>query len=66
MEELFDAAKTFEMYERAGRRIAIITNSGGPGVLATDKAELLGFAKLNEKTGEHLENSVDNPIANAD
>lgn len=70
MEELFDAAKTFEMYEKAGRRIAIITNSGGPGVLATDKAERLGLeiAKLSEKTKKALREflppqcSVKNPI----
>ncbi|ALM75986.1 acetate--CoA ligase family protein [Thermococcus barophilus] len=70
MEELFDAAKVFEMYDKAGRRIAIITNSGGPGVLATDKAESLGLeiAKLGEKTIKALREflppqcSVKNPI----
>lgn len=29
MEELFDAAKAFEMYQRSGKRVAVITNSGG-------------------------------------
>ncbi|AAL81209.1 CoA-binding protein [Pyrococcus furiosus DSM 3638] len=70
MEELFDAAKAFEMYERAGRRVAIITNSGGPGVLATDKLERLGLeiAKLTEETVEELRSflppqcSVKNPV----
>ncbi|NJE11817.1 acetate--CoA ligase family protein [Thermococcus sp. LS2] len=70
MEELFDAAKAFEMYEKAGKRIAIITNSGGPGVLATDKAERLGLeiAKLSEETVKALREflppqcSVKNPI----
>lgn len=70
MEELFDAAKTFEMYESGGRRIAIITNSGGPGVLATDKAERLGLeiARLEDETMEELRNllppqcSIKNPI----
>ncbi|KUK29107.1 MAG: Acyl-CoA synthetase, subunit alpha [Thermococcus sp. 40_45] len=70
MEELFDAAKTFEMYESGGKRIAIITNSGGPGVLATDKAEKLGLeiAKLSEKTMNELmeflppQCSVKNPV----
>jgi len=70
MEELFDAAKTFEMYESGGKRIAIITNSGGPGVLATDKAEKLGLeiAKLSEKTINALmeslppQCSVKNPV----
>ncbi|HHI01048.1 MAG TPA: CoA-binding protein, partial [Thermococcus litoralis] len=57
-------------YESGGRRIAIITNSGGPGVLATDKAERLGLevAKLEDETMEELRNllppqcSIKNPI----
>jgi acetyl coenzyme A synthetase (ADP forming)-like protein len=70
MEEVFDAAKAFEMYAKAGKRVAVITNSGGPGVLATDKLERLGLeiAKLSEKTVEELwsflppQCSVKNPI----
>lgn len=70
MEELFDAAKAFEMYSKAGKRVAVITNSGGPGVLATDKLEKLGLeiAKLGEETVEELRSflpeqcSVKNPI----
>ena len=70
MEELFDAAKAFEMYGSAGRRIAVITNSGGPGVLATDKLEKLGLeiARLGEDTAARLEEflppqcSIKNPI----
>ncbi|WP_209475606.1 acetate--CoA ligase family protein [Thermococcus stetteri] len=70
MEELFDAAKAFEMYPKAGKRVAVITNSGGPGVLATDKLERLDLeiAKLEEKTVEELRSflppqcSVKNPI----
>ena len=70
MEELFDAAKAFEMYARAGNRVAVITNSGGPGVLATDKLERLGLeiAKLNDETTQKLRSflppqcSVKNPI----
>ena len=70
MEELFDAAKAFEMYPKAGKRVAVITNSGGPGVLATDKLEKLGLeiAKLSEKTVRELRSflpeqcSVKNPI----
>ncbi|WP_297092923.1 CoA-binding protein [Thermococcus sp.] len=70
MEELFDAAKAFEMYTRAGRRVAVITNSGGPGVLATDKLEKLGLevAKLSDETTQELRSflppqcSVRNPI----
>ncbi|CAD5245297.1 acetate--CoA ligase family protein [Thermococcus camini] len=70
MEELFDAAKAFEMYTRAGKRVAVITNSGGPGVLATDKLERLGLemARLSDETVEELRSflppqcSVKNPI----
>ena len=70
MEELFDAAKAFEMYSKAGKRVAVITNSGGPGVLATDKLEKLGLeiAKLSEETVQKLRSflpeqcSVKNPI----
>ncbi len=70
MEELFDAAKAFEMYEKAGKRVVVVTNSGGPGVLATDKLERLGLeiAKLGEKTVEELRSflppqcSVKNPV----
>ncbi|NJE10940.1 acetate--CoA ligase family protein [Thermococcus sp. MAR1] len=70
MEELFDAAKAFEMYTRAGKRVAVITNSGGPGVLATDKLERLGLemVRLSDETIEELRSflppqcSVKNPI----
>ncbi|NJE76648.1 acetate--CoA ligase family protein [Thermococcus sp. ES12] len=70
MEELFDAAKAFEMYSTAGKRVAVITNSGGPGVLATDKLERLGLqiAELSDETVEELRSflppqcSVRNPI----
>ncbi len=70
MEELFDAAKVFEMHTRAGKRVAVITNSGGPGVLATDKLERLGLeiAKLSDETVDELRSflppqcSLRNPI----
>lgn len=70
MEELFDAAKAFEMYKEAGSRVAVITNSGGPGVLATDKLEKLGLeiAQLSEDTVKKLREflppqcSTKNPI----
>ncbi len=70
MEELFDAAKAFEMYPKTGKRVAVITNSGGPGVLATDKLEKLGLemAELSEETVQKLRSflppqcSIKNPI----
>ncbi len=70
MEELFDAAKVFEMYGKAGKHVAVITNSGGPGVLAADKLERLGLqiAGLSKETVDELRSflppqcSVGNPI----
>ena len=70
MEELFDAAKAFEMYSKAGKRVAVITNSGGPGVLATDKLEKLDLeiAKLSDETTQKLRSflppqcSIKNPV----
>jgi acetyltransferase len=39
-------------YRKCGNRLAIVTNAGGPGVLATDRAADLGvaFAELSETT----------------
>jgi len=39
IEEMFDLCRAFTMLPPlAGRRLAIVTNSGGPGVLAADRA----------------------------
>jgi acyl-CoA synthetase (NDP forming) len=44
IEEMFDLCKGFiSLPPVHGRRIAIVTNSGGPGVLAADKGECLGL-----------------------
>ncbi|MBM4456333.1 MAG: acetate--CoA ligase family protein [Chloroflexi bacterium] len=44
VEELFDLCKGFSaLPPMSGRRIAIVTNSGGPGVLAADRAEEVGL-----------------------
>ncbi|MEA3339430.1 MAG: acetate--CoA ligase family protein [Chloroflexota bacterium] len=44
IEELFDLCKAFIHAPRLrGRRVAIVTNSGGPGVLAADRAEEVGL-----------------------
>ncbi len=61
IEEMFDLCKGF-LYvpPLKGRRVAIVTNSGGPGVLAADQAEKVGLdvaepsAKLKEKLSEFL------------
>ncbi|MBK9943713.1 MAG: acetate--CoA ligase family protein [Kouleothrix sp.] len=45
MEELFDFALAFAYQPLiAGRRLAIVTNAGGPGIIATDAAERSGLA----------------------
>ena len=53
MEELFDAAATLaRMSEVSGNRLAIVTNGGGAGVLATDRliAEGGRLAELSAET----------------
>jgi acetyl coenzyme A synthetase (ADP forming)-like protein len=45
MEELFDYAMAFAYQPLiAGNRLAIVTNAGGPGIIATDAAERNGLA----------------------
>ena len=44
VEEMFDLCKGFvSLRPVKGRRVVIVTNSGGPGVLAADRAEGLGL-----------------------
>jgi len=44
IEELFDTARAFDRSPLpAGRRIAIVTNAGGPGIMATDACVNLGL-----------------------
>jgi acetate---CoA ligase (ADP-forming) len=71
MEELFDFALAFAYQPLiAGNRIAIVTNAGGPGIIATDAAEHSGLslAQFSSKTIEQLQRdlppaaSVFNPI----
>lgn len=55
--QLFAVAKALSSNWRpCGNRLAIITNGGGPGVMATDRAADLGvpLAQLSEKTMEAL------------
>ncbi|MBV5275202.1 MAG: GNAT family N-acetyltransferase [Lamprocystis purpurea] len=61
LEELFAAAQVFGTGRRlTGERIAIITNGGGPGVLAADRAQDLGLslATLSETTNQTLEQAL--------
>ncbi len=55
--QLFSAAKALSCgFRPVGNRLAIVTNGGGPGVMATDRAADLGLelATLSESTVEYL------------
>lgn len=59
--ELFNIAKTLSMQERpTGNRLAIITNAGGPGVIATDYliANDGTLAQLSDETIKKLNNTL--------
>lgn len=71
MAELFDLAVAFaEQPVPKGDRLAIVTNSGGPGIVATDSAERQGLsiARFNKATLEALraelprEANIYNPV----
>lgn len=51
LDELFDFAKMFSQPICCGRRVAIITNGGGNGVLAADSVEQVGL-ELSEYSPE--------------
>jgi acetyltransferase len=58
MEELFDAAETLALTgEQNGDRLAILTNGGGAGVLASDALEAAGgrLAQLSPETVARLD-----------
>jgi acetyltransferase len=55
--ELFSAARAMSCgFHPSGNRLAIVTNGGGPGVMATDRASDLGLvmADLSDATMERL------------
>ncbi|HSP17326.1 MAG TPA: GNAT family N-acetyltransferase [Thermoanaerobaculia bacterium] len=71
LEELFDVASLLANQPRPlGRRVAIVTNAGGPGILAADSAEAAGLelAQLTEETTKQLRSylpaaaAVGNPV----
>ncbi|MCG5029891.1 acetate--CoA ligase family protein [Mesosutterella sp. OilRF-GAM-744-9] len=71
LKDLFSSAKAFSLCPiPKGDRIAIVTNSGGPAIMATDAVEDYGMqmAKLSEETKEQLRSflppaaSVKNPV----
>jgi acetyltransferase len=59
--QLFSAAKTLaSRYKAHGNRLAIVTNGGGPGVMATDRAAdlKLPLAQLSPATIEALDKEM--------
>jgi len=61
LEEFFDLAKAFSYLELPrGKRLAILTMSGGEGVMATDAAEMSGLAlaSLNHQTLKKLKGNL--------
>jgi acyl-CoA synthetase (NDP forming) len=71
IEEMFDLCRGFTTLSPVrGKRIAIVTNSGGPGVLVSDRSEDCGLAvqpaspALRSKLAEKLPSfcSFDNPF----
>jgi len=71
LNQLFNTAKGFENFPLpAGKRIAVITNAGGPAILAVDSIEKNGLrlAELSSETKTklreivHPEGSVNNPV----
>ena len=71
LNELFNTAKGFENFPvPKGKRIAVVTNAGGPAILTVDKIEEEGLqlAELSEETKSklreivHPEGSINNPV----
>ncbi|MFP4617530.1 MAG: acetate--CoA ligase family protein [Spirochaetaceae bacterium] len=71
IEEMLDLVEGFSKFPpSAGRRTAIVTNSGGPGILTADKAEQLGLDIAEPEAGTKdilraflpSHSSVSNPI----
>ena len=61
MTELFDLASAFTTQPiPKGKRVAVITNSGGPGIVASDSIELGGMqmAEFSENTLDFLKETM--------
>ena len=60
-EEMFDTLKVIATKKLPkGRNVAIVTNAGGPGIMATDFVEQFGLkmAEIGEKTKEKLKRDL--------
>jgi acyl-CoA synthetase (NDP forming) len=58
MEEFFDAGKALAMQPPAyGKNVGVITDAGGPGIMAVDESELKGLVikRFSEKTIQKFE-----------
>ncbi len=71
LNELFNTAKGFEFFPLPkGNRIAVVTNAGGPAILAVDKLDdknlvLSEFSQITKKRLRkiiHPEGSINNPV----
>ncbi|WP_245605469.1 acetate--CoA ligase alpha subunit [Thermodesulfobacterium hydrogeniphilum] len=59
IQELFDIAEIFKVKKfPKGRRLLVITNAGGPGIIAADTADKLGI-KLDPMSRESIETLID-------
>ncbi|MBA3063624.1 MAG: CoA-binding protein, partial [Atribacteria sp.] len=59
VEEMFDLCRGLIYYPKIkGNKIGVVTNSGGPAVLATDKLEELGL--MVSEPSENLKNELKN------
>jgi acetyltransferase len=61
MAALFDVASVYDdMHLPAGKRVAIVTNAGGPGILTTDACEANGLeiAQLSSATIDYLKENL--------
>ncbi|NHK30278.1 MAG: CoA-binding protein [Asgard group archaeon] len=63
LDEAFDTYEVLSSYlSRGGKRVGIVTNSGGPGVLTSDNLDFLGL-ELNQPSDELREKLADLPEA---
>ncbi|MHA1213277.1 MAG: CoA-binding protein, partial [Candidatus Heimdallarchaeota archaeon] len=63
LDEAFDTYEVLSAYlDRGGKRVAIVTNSGGPGVLTSDNLDFMGL-ELNQPSDKLREQLADLPAA---